>query len=108
MGGNGGSGYSKKDVKQLRDEFEDNINGDSSGAGSQGSGEELGEAQDITNFPIECDNGYMIDADVSAGILIVSMGDASVEISFEDYEIDFSEEFGYDFCEAADAIFNKG
>jgi hypothetical protein len=103
MGGNGSS-YSRRDIKDLKEAFENEIDDDpQDGDGNGGVGLfSIPEGQDHASFT--CPDGTEVTLDPTEGDIIFTKDDVSAEISFETYEEEYSEEYGSDYCDAAEAI----
>jgi hypothetical protein len=103
MGGNGSS-YSRRDIKDLKEAFENELNADpQNGAGDGGVGLfSIPEGQDHASFT--CPNGTEVTLNPAEGDIIFTKNGITAEISFETYEREYSEEYGSDYCDAAEAI----
>lgn len=104
MGGNG-SGYSQKDIKALKDAFKKELKGKNESEDDEGvEGGGLFALAGGTPFPIWCSDETQIDADFESGDLIFKKHNITVTISFDEYENEYSEKYGDDYCEAAEAV----
>ena len=111
MGG-GSSGYSKEDIDKLKDVFKEKVDEGNDVAGdASGATDEISESQDLEgalpSFPVKCQDGTIIDADVSSGTLFLEKDSVKATISFEQYEVEFFERYEYNFCKAAHEILTK-